>query len=312
MTLRSFSSTRLGGLSPNTLGSVYMVVASLGYVTNDALIREAAEEGLDVYQALCLRAVAMSVVFATAMRIRGVRLGRDRIGGPLLVRVAAELVSTALFFGAIVRIDFANAQTILLIVPFVVTLSAALILREPVGRGRYLTVLVGFLGVLLVVQPATDGFSYWSLAVVASAAFLTIREFATRRVSSDIPSSLIAFVTSVSIAAMTGAFTLFTGWNPITARAGLLVLLACLCLVVGYVFAIRTVRVGELSVSAPFRYTTLLGAVVLGYLFFAEIPDAWTIIGCAVIVLSGLSSIHLERRTPRPAAFVFIPPDERC
>ncbi len=210
-------------------------------------------------------------------------------------------MGTALFFAAIVRLDFANAQTILLIVPFAVTLAAALVLGESVSVRRYLTVLVGFLGVLLVVQPATDKFSFWSLAVVASAACLTVREFATRRIPSDIPASLVALITAVSITIMTGCLAYFTGWNAVTPKAWMLVLLACLCLTVGYVFAIQTVRVGDLSVSAPFRYTTLIGAVVLGYAFFAEIPDTLTIVGCVVILLAGLSSIHLERRASRRA-----------
>ena len=307
MSVRSSSSTHSTGLSPNTLGSLYMVVGSLGYVTNDALIREATEEGLDVYQALCLRGVAMSVLFAAATAARGERIRRDRFTPPVLVRVAAEVVATALFFGAIVQLEFANAQTILLIVPFAVTLAAALVLRESVSVGRYLTVGAGFIGVLLVVQPATDGFSFWSLAVVASAAFLVVREFATRRVADDIPASTIALITAVSITAMTGAIAMFTGWNAITARAWMLLLLACLCLTAGYVFTIRTVRVGDLSVSAPFRYTTLLGAVVLGYAFFGEIPNAVTIAGCTVIVLSGLGSIHLERRAVQRVAVIARP-----
>lgn len=276
-----------------------MVLGSLGYVTNDALIREATEEGLGVYQALSLRGVAMSMLFAAAVTITGARPRKAVFRAPLLVRVGAELVSTALFFAAIVRLEFANAQTILLIVPFGVTLAAAMVLRESVSRRRYVTVLTGFIGVLVVVRPATDGFSFWSLAVVASAVGLTIREFATRRIEDDTSSWFIAFVTSVSITAMSGALAVFTGWHPITARAAGLVLLACVCLVAGYVFAIQTVRVGDLSVSAPFRYTTLLGAVVLGYFFFTEVPDAWTIVGCTVIVLSGLYSIHLERRASR-------------
>ena len=301
MPVPSSSPNRLANLSPNALGSLYMVVGSLGYVTNDALIREATEEGLDVYQALCLRGIAMSVLFAAATGVRKERIGRDQFTGPLIVRVAAELVATALFFGAIVRLDFANAQTILLIVPFGVTLAAALVLGESVSGRRYATVLAGFLGVLLVVQPATDGFSYWSLAVVAAAACLTVREFATQRISDHIPASLIALITAVSITAMTGGLAIFTGWNSVTAKAGALVLLACLCLIVGYVFTIQTVRVGDLSVSAPFRYTTLLGAVVLGYAFFDEIPDVLTVVGCSIILASGLYSIHLERRVTRRA-----------
>lgn len=279
-----------------------MVIGSLGYVTNDALIREATEEGLDVYQALCLRGIAMSALFAAATTWRGDRLRSEHFSRPLLVRVAAELVSTALFFGAIVRLEFANAQTILLIVPFAVTLAAAVLLREQVSTGRYLTVLAGFGGVVLVVQPATDGFSFWAIAVVVSAGFLVVRELATRRVAHDIPASVVALITSLSITLMTGAIALFTGWNAITGKAWTLVMIACLCLIVGYVFAIQTVRVGDLSVSAPFRYTTLLGAVVLGYAFFDEIPNTITIVGCTVILLSGLYSIHLDRRLARRPA----------
>ena len=279
-----------------------MVIGSLGYVTNDALIRAATEEGLDVYQALCLRGVVMSVLFAAATTGRGETLRRNRFTRPLLVRVAAELAATALFFGAIVQLEFAIAQTILLIVPFAVTLAAAVVLRESVSPGLYLTVLAGFVGVLLVVQPATDGFSLWSIAVVASAGFLVVREFATRRVADDIPASIVALITSISITAMTGAIAAFTGWNAITGKAWMLVLLASLCLIVGYVFTIQTVRVGDLSVSAPFRYTTLLGAVVLGSTFFDEIPGAFTIVGCTVIFFSGLYSIRLDRRATRRAA----------
>jgi drug/metabolite transporter (DMT)-like permease len=148
----------------------------------------------------------------------------------------------------------------------------------------------------LVVQPSTDGFSLWSLVVVASAALLTVREFATRRVPKAIPADSVALITAVGLTILTGAISVFTGWNAVTPRAALLVVLACLSLTVGYIFTIQTVRVGDLSVSAPFRYTTLLGAVVLGYLFFAEIPDGLTLTGCAVIVTSGIYAIRLERR----------------
>lgn len=283
-------------LSPNALGALYMVIGSLGYVTNDALIRAATDEGLGVYQALCLRAIAMSVLFAAAMRTRGDGLGRALLTPPLLVRVAAELVGTALFFGALVRLDFANAQTILLIVPFVVTVAARFVLDEPVSGAQYGAVLAGFVGVLLVVQPATEGFSVWSIAVLGTAACLTVREFATRRVAGDISASTVALITSAGLATMTATIAAFTGWHAVTGRAALLVLLACLCLVVGYVFTIQTVRVGDLSVSAPFRYTTLLGAVALGWLVFDEVPNALTAVGCVVILLSGLFAIHLERR----------------
>lgn len=304
MSAASTVSSRFAGLSPNSLGALYMVLGSVGYVTNDALLRAATEEGLDVYQALCLRGIAMTAIFAAITRRRGVRITRQQFTRPLVGRVAAELAGTALFFAALINLDFANAQTILLLVPFAVTLTAALALGEPVTGRRYATVLAGFAGVLLVVQPATDGFSLWSLVVVGSAALMTVREFATRRVTKAIPAASVALITAVGLTVLTGIIAAVTGWNAVTLRGALLVVLACLCLTVGYIFTIQTVRVGDLSVSAPFRYTTLLGAVVLGYLFFREVPDALTFAGCAVIVASGMYAIRLDRRTGAASAAV--------
>jgi drug/metabolite transporter (DMT)-like permease len=287
------------GLSPNVLGSLYMAIGSLGYVVNDALIRAATDEGLDVYQALCLRGAAMSTVFLVAAQVRGQHLSRRRLRRPLLIRVLAELGATALFFAALVNMPFASAQTILMLVPFAVTVVAAVHLGERVSAAQYAAVIVGFLGVLIVVRPATDSFSWWSLAVAASAALMVVRELATRQVDRDTPALPIALLTAVGLSVLTGAISIVTRWNQPSGRAIVFVGLACAFLIVGYVFTIETVRVGDLSVSAPFRYTTLIGAVAIGAAFFDETPDPVTLAGCVVIVIAGVVSIRLERRTRR-------------
>ena len=179
-------------LSPNARGSLYMTVGSLAYVVNDALIRVATEEGLGVYQALFLRTCAMIPLLAVACRVRGEPIDRRMLARPVVVRVAAEVLAAATFFAALVHLEFANAQTILMLVPFVVTLVAGLALGESIPMRRYLTVAVGFVGVIAVVRPTPGEFSPWSLAVVASAGGLVVREFATRRIGSDVPSLPIA------------------------------------------------------------------------------------------------------------------------
>ena len=284
-------------MSANVLGAIYMVIGSLGYVTNDALIRVATDEGLGVYQALCLRNIAMTGLFAAMLRGRRQRFSLRRVTRPLVGRVGAEVAATALFFAALINLEFANAQTVLLIVPFAVTLVAGTIGGETVPPSLYATVVAGFVGVLLVVQPGTGAFSPWSLVVVAAAACLTLREFATREVDDSTPVLVIALITAAAIAVMTGVLAAFTGWHSVTGRAVLVLAAACLCLVVGYLFTIQTVRVGDLSVSAPFRYTTLLGAVVLGFAFFDEVPNGLTLTGCIVIVLSRAGG-HSPRTSP--------------
>lgn len=270
-----------------------MVLGSLGYVVNDGLIRRATEAGLDVYQALCLRSMGLALLFGTAGAMRGEPTRLTQLRGPLLWRVGAEVIASALFFTAVVRIEFANAQAILQIVPFAITLAAAVFLRERVSGRQYVTILAGFVGVLIVVRPATDGFSAWSLLILLSTAFLVVREFATRNVDTAIPASSIAMVTAAALAVVTGGISAFTGWQALTGESIAMVALAMGCLAVGYWFTIETVRIGDLSVSAPFRYSLLVGAVVVGYLFFDEVPDALTIIGIVVIMLSGLYAIRL-------------------
>ena len=277
-----------------------MTIGSLGYVLNDALIRDATEQGLDVYQALFLRSVGISALLAGFVVVRRETISKAQFGKPLVIRVLAEVVAAAMFFGALVHMEFANAQTILLIVPFAVTLAAALFLGERVSRKQYLTVAAGFVGVLFVVQPATDSFSLWSIVVLASAGILVVREFATRRVPSDTSASFVALVTAIGLAILTGAISLFTGWGEITPAVWVTLGFACLSLIVGYIFTIETVRVGDLSVSAPFRYTTLLGAVVFGYVFFDEIPNSLTLIGCSIILLAGCTRFISNAGQARP------------
>jgi len=288
-------------LSPNALGSVYMTLGSLAYVLNDAAIRLATEEGLDVFQALFLRGVAMAVGFGIVARARGEQTRRSHLERAVVVRVAAELVATATFFAALVRMEFANAQAILQIAPLAVTLAAALILGEFVSRRRYVTILLGFVGVLVIIRPATSGFTFWSLAVVASVGALVIRELATRGVNLRVPALSIAYTTAVASAALMGGLSVFTGWGATTTKGLLFVALAAALLFFGYLFTIETVRIGDLSVSAPFRYTVLLGAVVAGSLIFSERLDAFTIVGSALILITGLYAVYLDRTEAVPS-----------
>lgn len=281
------------GLSSNALGALYMALGSLAYVVNDGLVRVGTENGLDVYQALFLRGCGMIVVLAVFSGVRGQTVDRRRLTRPLGLRIAAEVVATATFFAALIRLEFANAQTILMLVPFVVTVVAGR-QGEQVSRRRFALVALGFVGVIAVVRPTPSAFSPWTLLVVAAAAALVVREFATRGVDGDMPPLPIALLTAIAITLMMGAISVFSGWGVLTMQAALAVAAACICLVAGYLFTIETVRVGDLNVSAPFRYTSVVGAVIVGLVFFSESPDRLTIFGCSLIVAAGVISTRID------------------
>ncbi len=271
-----------------------MTIGSLAYVVNDGLVRLVSERGIGVYQVLFMRSVVLVIGLHAIGVATGSRTVRRHIQRNVLLRVGAEMTAAALFFAAIVRMEFANAQAILQIVPFAVTLAAALVLSERVSVRQYATIAVGFIGVLIVVRPATEGFTGWSVAVLASAAVLVVRELATRDVDRAIPATSIAFLTALGLALLTGILAAIEGWvTPDGAGFGLL-LAAAASLAVGYHFTIQTVRIGDLSVSAPFRYSILVGAVAVGYLLFDEVPDPMTLVGVAVIMASGLYAVQLQ------------------
>lgn len=287
-------------MPPNALGALYMALGSFAAVINDGLVRVATEDGLDVYQALFLRGCGMIVIFVIAGRARRQRFDRQFLTRPLVLRVAAEVVVAAAFFAAIVHIEFANAYTILMAAPFAVTVVAAR-RGENVTRRQYVLVAIGFAGVVAVIRPTPDGFSPWAILVIAAAAALVVREFATHQVEATTPPLAIALLTAVAITAMAGAVSVVTAWGALTTRAVVVLVVASVCLVVGYLFVIETVRVGDLSVSAPFRYTTVVGAVAVGLAFFGETPDALTIIGCTLIVMAGVFAARAEAMATKRA-----------
>jgi drug/metabolite transporter (DMT)-like permease len=155
-------------------------------------------------------------------------------------------------------------------------------------------IALGFIGVVAVVRPTPGDFSPWALLVVVAALFLVLREFATRRVDSMIPPLVVALLTAIAITSMMGLLSVFTGWGEITGAAVAALVVACGFLIIGYLCAIEAVRVGDLSVSAPFRYTAVVGAVVVGYVMFDETPDPLTWLGCVLIVSAGVASARTD------------------
>ncbi|MBH68441.1 MAG: EamA family transporter, partial [Rhodospirillaceae bacterium] len=199
------------------------------------------------------------------------------------------------FLSALAQIPLANVTAILQAVPLTVTMAAALFMREPVGWRRWLAIVVGFLGVIVIVSPGVEGFSVYSIYAVAAVLCVTLRDIATRKLSNDVPTSLVALITGVAIT-LYGAIMLPTvSWISLSGTHWLLVSLAAVAIVFGYVFSVLAMRTGETSFIAPFRYTAMLWAIGLGILLFDDWPDFLTLIGTATVVATGIYSFHREK-----------------
>ena len=289
-------------LDANVRASLCMALSMTGFACGDALVKSL-DGRLPTAQVMFVRGVILCALIVPVLWRRGLlpRLGeaRHRL---VLARAVVELGATVLFLAAIVRLPFASISAILQSLPLAVTLGAALFLGEVVGWRRWIAILVGFGGVLLVVRPGSAAFEPATLLVVACVGFAAARDLFTRMLPPAIPSLLVTAVTCLVATGAGGLWGLVArDWVAMTG-AELAALGACAaCLFVGYQFIVLAMRGGEIAYVVPYRYTSLLVAVVLGALFFDEIPDGWTFAGAATIVATGLFSLYRELAVKRRA-----------
>lgn len=289
-------------LGENARGAAWMVFGSAGFVLNDAFMKSLSGE-VPLFQAIFVRGVMATLVIALVAWHRGALAhmprGRDR--QMMGLRIIGEIGGTSLFLTALFNMPLANATAILQAAPLTVTLAAAWFLGHQVGWRRYGAIAIGFLGVLLIVRPGGEGFNAYSMAALGAVIFMTTRDIATRRMSAAVPSLLITVVSSVAITIFAALITAFAEWEPMTSQS--IVRLACAAglLLVAYYAGIVAMRVGEIGFVQPFRYTNLLWALVLGFVFFGDIPGWLTILGAAIVMVMGIYTLHRERVMARRA-----------
>ncbi|MAU53082.1 MAG: EamA family transporter [Roseovarius sp.] len=284
----------------NLRGSVLMVLAMAGFALEDMFIKRLTS-GLPVGQIVILLGLGGALVFGAITRAQGRRLwSRDLLARPVLLRNFGELTGTMGFVTAIALTPLSSASAILQATPLAVTLGAAVFLGEPVGWRRWSAILAGFAGVLMVIRPGLAGFEPASLFAVMAVVGLAIRDLATRAVPRAISSmqlSTYAFATLVP----TGALLLPFGAAPAMPEGAEIraLALALVCGLAAYYAIVAAMRVGEVAVVTPFRYTRLVFALIIGVAVFEERPDVWTLVGAGVIVASGLYTLMREARLGR-------------
>ncbi len=289
-------------LSDNARGIALMCGSMLAFTLNDTLVKAVLHDGMDLYQVITLRGV-LAVVGLMALALQ--QTGRLALwpGGAdlgfLSWRTVGEVGATWCFLVALSHMPLANLSAIMQSLPLVVTLAAAVLLGEPIGWRRIAAIVVGFVGVMIIIRPGAADFDRWSLLGLASVGFVVLRDLSTRRFSRALPSTTGAIWAAAAVSVMGVIGITQRGWTPVSGLAGAEIAGAALFLIVGYICAIKVMRVGEIGVVAPFRYTSLLFAIILGWLLFGTLPDRWTLLGGAITVGSGLFILQRQRQLKR-------------
>ncbi|MCW0234480.1 MAG: DMT family transporter [Ferrovibrio sp.] len=275
-------------------GIAFMLLGTALFTFNDALGKWMVAS-VAVGQLLFIRSAAALVILLPLVH----RAGWSEVfvlaqPGRHAVRLALIVAEVACFYLAVRHLPLADVMSVYQATPLIVTVLAIPLLGEAVGWRRGLAVAVGFIGVLLVLQPEGGVFTAAALIALAGSTAYALMMIVTRQLRQTGALSLIIYHTLAVGAA--GLLTLPWGWPAVDmtgisylALIGVVATAAHMCMNQG-------LRLAPAAVVAPYTYTSLLWAILLGWLFFADLPTPLMLLGAAIIVASGLFVLHRERQ----------------
>ncbi len=240
-------------------------------------------------------------IFALMAKLQNNRLNDPRAFSPiLLLRYLAEITGMVGMVMALANNPISIVGAITQASPILVTVGAVLFLNEKVGWRRWCSVVIGFIGVLLIVQPGANGFDYAVLWAILAFVSLSIRDLTTRLVPADMPSASLATYTMAAATPFTIAWVFFNGESLIPAQVDWLVVIPMVVIgALGYMLLIAALRAGEVSVVMPFRYSRIIFLLVIGVVVFNEKPGPLVLLGASLIIGSGTYMMWREQHVKK-------------
>jgi len=274
-----------------------MLLAMVAFALADTLVKVASEFLTPPQVMFYLMAGGLILFALLAISEKEPFLNKNAYAPVVIIRYIAELVGMVGMIMALSKVPLSTVGAITQAAPILVAVGAALLLGEKVSWRRWTSIAVGFLGVVLIVKPGVDGFDASVLWAVLSMSGLAIRDLTTRIIPDDIGSASLATYTMMVSVPFAVCWTYFSGDILFPSNLNWFVLVPMTCLgSIGYVLLIKSIRMAEVSVVTPFRYSRILFLIVLGVIVFGERPDVFTLTGAALVITSGLYIMWRERQ----------------
>ena len=288
----------------NLRGAALMTASMLGFAIEDALIK-GLSGSVPPGQIIAVIGFGGIVCFAAYLAATGqpVFIAEQR-APKVLLRSAFEALGTACFVSPLALIDLTLASAVIQATPLVVAVGAIFFLGQSVGWRSWLAILVGFIGVLLIVKPGFAAFDPLVMLSVVGMFGLAARDVVTRKLNSPITGPHLSIAAFIGLVPTGALLCVIWGQVPIVPDLNETGILA-LCILVGmaaYLSIIAATRAGDAAFISSFRYSRMLFALVIGALFFAEVPDTLTLIGVAVVIGAGIFTLLREARRTSIAA----------
>lgn len=285
----------------NLLGSLFMVLAMGLFGFEDAFIKLMTEQ-LPVGETLLLFGLGGALGFAVLATLQGERLlDRNVLSRAMQVRFVFEFTGRLFYAIALALTPLSSVTAILQAAPIVVVVGAAFFFGERVGWRRWMAITIGMCGVLVIVQPGAESFSPLSILPVIAMVGFAGRDLASRAASASLSGSVLGFYGFLTLVIAGISYGLWDkepllmpslqSWAALAGAVG--------CGIVAYSALMKAMSTGEVSAVTPFRYTRLLFGIGLGLVFFGETLTPSMIIGCLMIVISGLFVMWRGRKLQR-------------
>ncbi len=238
------------------------------------------------------------ILFGLIAKIQGHSLvNKDAFAPVLLLRYASEIIGMVGMVIALSKVPLATVGAITQATPLLVVIGAVIFLKEKVSWRRWSAIAFGFLGVLLIVQPGTSDFDLSVLWAILAMVALSVRDLTTRLTPPNMASTSLATFTMIATIPFPILWVLYNGdsFFPTTVNWWLVLLMIALGSS-GYMLLITSIRMAEVSVVTPFRYSRILFLLILGIVVFDEKPNALVLAGAALIIASGVYMMWREQQ----------------
>ncbi len=285
--------------SPAILGILFMILSQFSFSLNDSLVKLIVIESSN--QLSLLNTIFIRGLFTTLVILLYIKIVERKNLITIVSKISYhkrglyEVLTAICFLSGLILLPFAEVYTLLMTNPLFVTIFAFLFLKEKVGIRRWIAITVGFIGVLIVINPNKVDFNFLYILPIMAAIFLTIRDIKTKNIANDNNSFEIIFITSLLMTVFSGFGSLFSEFS-LEFISLFKIILASIFLSIAYLLSVLTVFYAPLSLTSSARYSVIIFGIFFGYIFFDELPTINMIIGALFIIFSGLFVIQRERK----------------
>ena len=280
----------------NSKGIFLMLISMASFAVGDTFVKISGSF-LSPSQIMFFLISGGLIIFTFIALIKGENLIERRAYSPiLLIRYCAEMLGLVAMIMGLTKVPLSVVGTVTQASPILVAAGAVIFFKEVVSWRRWSSIIVGFFGVILIIQPGGQNLDYAVLWAVAALLAFSIRDLVTRLTPQDIPSASIATFTMIAAFPFTTAWVFLSGERFLPPGIDWAVVVSMIILgSFGYLLLITSLRLGELSAIMPFRYSRIVFLLILGVLVFGERPTASMLVGAALILISGVYIMWREK-----------------